>query len=140
MSRARKTRIADAPMIIETARVDGVAKLQLDMAALLRIVATSRVFRVSENWKKLLRGGMRDWRRGRRLQGKELSYAAWRIWLVFTSKLLGVNVLSSRHGRMTKGIRMSLRTVRVGISRCACTFAVIILAQGKLASGKPLKI
>ena len=91
-------------MIIETARVDGVAKLQLDMAALLRIVATSRMFRVSENWKKLLRGGMRDWRRGRRLQGKELSYAAWRIWLALTSKLLGVNVLSSRHGTMTKGI------------------------------------
>ena len=103
MSRARNTRIADAPMIIETARVDGVAKFQLDMAALLRIVATSRVFRVSENWKKLLRGGMRDWRRCRRLQGKELSYAAWRIWLVFTSKLLDVNVLSSRCG-MTTGI------------------------------------
>ena len=104
MSRADKTRIVGAPMIFETTPVHEGSKLQLDIAAALRILAASMLFRVGENWKKLLRTALRRLPPLRYGQVRELSWAVWRAWLALTSKLLGVNVLSSRHGRMTKGI------------------------------------
>ena len=104
MSRADKTRIVGAPMIIETTPVHEGAKLQLDIAAALRIFAASMLFRVGENWKKLLRAALRGMTPSRKSQARELSWAAWRAWLALISKLLGVNVLSSRHGMMTTGI------------------------------------
>ena len=99
-----KTGIAGAPMIIETTPVHGGVKLQLDIAAALRIFAASMLFRVSENWKKLLRTALRRLPPPRYGQVRELSWAAWRAWLALTSKLLGMDVLSSRHGMMTTGI------------------------------------
>ena len=104
MSRADKTRIVGPPMIIETTPVYEGSKLQLDIAAALRIFAASMLFRVGENWKKLLRAALRGMTPSRKSQARELSWAAWRAWLALTSKLLGVNVLSSGHGRMTTGI------------------------------------
>ena len=90
-------------MIIETVPVNASDKVQLDMAAALRIVAASLMFRVSENWKKLLRVVLRAIPPSRQLQGSKPSYATWRIWLRLTSKLLDACVLSSWHG-MTTGI------------------------------------
>ena len=96
--------LSGSPVIIETTPVLGGAKFQLDASAALRILAASMLFRVGENWKKLLRAALRGMTPSRKSQARELSWAAWRAWLALTSKLLGVNVLSSRHGRMTKGI------------------------------------
>ena len=90
------------PMIIETVPVNAKDKVQLDIAAALRIVAASLMFRVSENWKKLLRGVLRI-PTSRDNEGREPSCAAWRIWLRLTSKLLDASVLSSQNG-MTTGI------------------------------------
>ena len=104
MLRAGKTGIAGSPVIIETTPVHGNAKFQLDMSAALRILAASMLFRVGENWKKLLRAALRGIPPSRYGQVRELSWAAWRVWLALTSKLLGANVLSSRHGMMTTGI------------------------------------
>ena len=104
MSRAGKTGIVEASMIIETTPVHRESKFQLDVAAALRILAASMLFRVGENWKKLLRAALRGLPNSRTGKVSEPSWAAWRVWLALTSKLLGMDVLSSRHGMMTIGI------------------------------------
>ena len=104
MLSADKTRIARAPVIIETTPVHGNAKFQLDIAATLRILATSMLFRVGENWKNLLRAALQRMPPSHKSQVRGPSWAAWRVWLALTSKLLGMDVLSSRHGMMTTGI------------------------------------
>ena len=45
-------------VIIETTPVLGGAKFQLDVSAALRILPASMLFRVGENWKKLLRAAL----------------------------------------------------------------------------------
>ena len=96
--------LSGSPVIIETTPVLGGAKFQLDLSVALRILAASMLFRVGENWKKLLRAALRGIPPARSGQVREPSWAAWRVWLALTSKLLGVNVLSSQHGLMTRGI------------------------------------
>ena len=96
--------LSASPVIIETMPVHGGAKFQLDVSAALRILAASMLFRVGENWKKLLRAVLRGMPPSRISQVRGPSWAAWRVWLALTSKLLGMDVLSSRHGRMTKGV------------------------------------
>ena len=88
-----------SPVIIETMPVLGGTK-----SAALRILAASMLFRVGENWKKLLRAALRGMPPLRKSQVRGPSWAAWRVWLALTSKLLGMDVLSSRHGMMTTGI------------------------------------
>ena len=96
--------LSGSPVIIETMPVQGGAKFQLGVSAALRIVAASMLFRVGENWNKLLRAALRGMPPSRKSHVRGPSWAAWRVWLALTSKLLGVNVLSSRHGMMTTGI------------------------------------
>ena len=91
-------------VIIETMPVLGGAKFLLDVSAAPRILAASMLFRVGENWKKLLRAALRGMPPSRKSQVRGPSWAAWRVWLALTSKLLGMDVLSSRPGMMTKGI------------------------------------
>ena len=106
MSRADKSgrALSGSPVIIETTPVHGGDKFQLDISAALRILAASMLFRVGQNWKKLLRAAPRGMPPLRKSQVGGPSWAAWRVWLALTSKLLGMDVLSSRPGMMTKGI------------------------------------
>ena len=96
--------LSASPVIIETMPVHGGAKFQLDVSAALRILAASMLFRVGENWKKLLRAALQRMPPSHKTQVRGPSWAAWRVWLALTSKLLGMDVLSSRHGMMTTGI------------------------------------